>query len=97
MSIYDVYIGKQSSFLSPLLTDRIVRSFIVFMQIPHKELYPQTLHKIIEEFVTRNGTDYGAKEASLESKVKDVLGLLDMGRAQLLFDSDTSSVDIREV
>ena len=97
MSIYDVYMQKQGSSQTALLTDCIARSFIVFMQIPHKELYPQTLHKIIEEFVTRNGTDYGAKEASLDSKVKDVLGLLDMGRAQLLFDSDTSSVDIREV
>ena len=67
------------------------------MQIPHKELFPPTLNKIIEEFVTRNGTDYGTKEVSMESKVKDVLALLDMGKAQLLFDLDTSSVDIREV
>ena len=39
--------------------------------VPHRELAPQTLRAMIEEFVTRDGTDYGALERSLEGKVAD--------------------------
>ena len=35
------------------------------MQIPHDQLSPQALRGLIEEFVTRDGTDYGTTEASL--------------------------------
>ncbi len=39
------------------------------MLIPHRELSPEALQGLIEEFVTRDGTDYGESEAALATKV----------------------------
>ena len=34
-------------------------------KIPYDQLNPETLHGVIEEFVTRYGTDYGEIEVPL--------------------------------
>ncbi len=39
------------------------------LKIPYDQLNHETLHGIIEEFVTRDGTDYGEIEVSLETKI----------------------------
>lgn len=39
------------------------------LKIPYDQLYPEALHGVIEEFVTRDGTDYGEIEISMETKV----------------------------
>ena len=63
--------------------------------IPHSELTPEALRGVIESFVLREGTDYGEREFSLEQKVNHVLGQLQCGEAQVLFDPQTESVQIR--
>lgn len=67
------------------------------MNIPWQELKPETLRAVIEEFVSRDGTDYGQNEASLESKVETVHQLLRSGKVVVVFDLETESCDIREV
>jgi uncharacterized protein YheU (UPF0270 family) len=62
--------------------------------IPHRELSPEALAGVIESFVLREGTDYGAREYSLEEKVAHVLRQLERGEAQIVFDAQTESVDI---
>ena len=47
------------------------------MIIPHTEIPSETLQALIEEIVTRNGTDYGEHEQSTETKVQQVLKRLD--------------------
>jgi uncharacterized protein YheU (UPF0270 family) len=42
----------------------------------------------------REGTDYGAHEVSLESKVAQVLGQLRRGEAHITFDPATESVNV---
>ena len=42
------------------------------MIIPHTELAPDTLQALIEEFITREGTDYGEEDVPLEIKVEQV-------------------------
>jgi uncharacterized protein YheU (UPF0270 family) len=64
------------------------------MEIPHTRLSPQALRALIEEFVTRDGTDYGASEATLERKVGDVVRQLERGEAVITFDPATSSCSI---
>lgn len=54
--------------------------------IPPDELSPDTLLAVIEEFVTREGADYGAVEVSLEAKIARVRKDLASGKAILLFD-----------
>jgi uncharacterized protein YheU (UPF0270 family) len=66
------------------------------MDIPWQELEPDTLRSLIEEFVTRSGTDYGDKEISLESRVQQVHELLRSGKAKVVFDPESESCDIQE-
>ena len=42
------------------------------MIIPHWMLSPEALRGVIEAFVTREGTDYGAQEVPLDTKVLQV-------------------------
>jgi len=45
------------------------------LRIPHKQLSPDTLNRLIEEFVTRDGTDISEATRSIEQVHK----LLDQG------------------
>lgn len=65
------------------------------MEIPPSSLSPATLRAIIEEFVSREGTDYGDREYQLEDKVRDVARLIESGHAIIVFDADTESCSIR--
>ena len=62
--------------------------------IPVKKLSAAALKGVIEEFVTRRGTDYGAVEATLETKVKQVKNRLKDGSAVLVFDDETETTNI---
>lgn len=55
------------------------------MIIPHKDLSPDTLHGLIEEIVTRDGTDYGEHEISTQRKVEQVIAQLERGEVYILF------------
>ena len=48
-------------------------------RVPHTALEPATLRALIEEFVTRDTTDYGERERTLEDKVEDVMRQLRRG------------------
>lgn len=67
-----------------------VSPFLHPMQIPHQELEPSILRKVIEEFVTRDGTDI----SSVEARVEAVLKQLRNGRAELHFDDETKTTNI---
>ncbi len=67
------------------------------LDVPFEQLAPETLHALIEEFVTRDGTDYGTQEASMERKVTQVMELLRKKKAKIVFDPQTESCDIREI
>ena len=62
--------------------------------VPHSELSPDALRGVIEAFVLREGTDYGERDVSLETKVAQVLRQLERGEAQIMFDPETQSVAI---
>ncbi|WP_207062459.1 YheU family protein [Motiliproteus sp. SC1-56] len=57
------------------------------MRIPPDQLSAEALIGVIEEFVTRDGTDYGAVECSLEEKTEQVRRQLERGEAVLYFDT----------
>lgn len=60
------------------------------IRIPHQQLNPDTLDGLIEEFVTRNGTDITDAPRSIEQVRK----LLEQGKAVITFDEDTESCNI---
>ena len=64
------------------------------VEISPADLAPDTLRRVVEEFITREGTDYGAHEASLDAKVADVMRQLEVGEARIVFDPATESINI---
>jgi uncharacterized protein YheU (UPF0270 family) len=58
------------------------------------QLSPEALRGLIEEFVTRDGTDYGTVERSVEEKITQVSAQLASGEARLVFDPDTQTTNI---
>ena len=64
------------------------------VEVPHAQLAPEVLRRLIEEFVTRDGTDYGAIERTLAEKVAVVLRQLRTGEAAIVVDAASETVDI---
>lgn len=63
-------------------------------RIPVAMLSSEALRGVILEFITRDGTDYGAIEASLDTKFRQVKGKLESGEAVLIFDDETETTTI---
>jgi len=64
------------------------------IEVPHTELTREVLRRLIEEFVTRDGTDYGAVERSLDEKVAAVMRQLAAGDVAIVVDPEQETVDI---
>jgi uncharacterized protein YheU (UPF0270 family) len=64
------------------------------MIIPYQDLATATLENLIEEFVTRDGTDYGEYELTMLDKVRTVKQGLAKGELVILFIDSTQSVNI---
>lgn len=62
--------------------------------VPWKDLPPDTLTNLIEEFVTRDGTDYGDQEIPTATKVEQVRNQLKREDAFVVFDEVTESVSV---
>ena len=65
------------------------------MQIPYEKIPADTLRNLIEEFVSRDGTDYGEREVSLEQRVAQVMLALKQGHAVIEYDEQLEMADIR--
>ncbi|EIK53851.1 MAG: YheU family protein [Pseudomonas sp.] len=63
------------------------------MLIPHDLLEADTLTRLIEDFVTRDGTDNG-DETPLETRVARVRRALDKGEAVIVFDADSQQCQL---
>ncbi len=64
------------------------------MEIPHDELAPETLEAVLREVVTRDGTDYGAREATIDEKVDQARRALRRGLAVLTWDEETRTCNL---
>ena len=62
--------------------------------IPFQDLSSEALRGVIEEFVTREGTDYGESEMPLDTKVRQVLNQLHAGKVVIVFDQKTETCNI---
>ncbi len=61
------------------------------IEIPYERLSPEILRAVIEEFILREGTDYGLLEYSLDDKVSQVEKQLKHGKAVIMFDEESES------
>lgn len=64
------------------------------MIIPHEQISADALQGLIEEFITRDGTDYGETEVSLAQKVEQVKRQLKRGDIVIVFDVASESISI---
>ena len=64
------------------------------IEIPHTSLQPETLRAVVIDFITREGTDYGTRERTLEEKIADVMRQLRRGEARIFFDPESNSVTL---
>ncbi|MGB1221757.1 MAG: YheU family protein [Alcanivoracaceae bacterium] len=64
------------------------------MIVPADAIPADTLENLIEEFVTRDGTDYGEQEVPLQTRVEQVRRQLVSGDAVVWFDATTETVSI---
>jgi len=62
--------------------------------VPYTELSEDALRGLLESFVLRAGTEYGARDFSLDEKVAHVLKQLRRGEAQIVFDPESETVDV---
>lgn len=64
------------------------------VELDWEDLSPTALRGLVEEYVSREGTDYGEGEWSLEDKVEQVLQQLRRGEARIVFDAEFESASI---
>ena len=64
------------------------------MIIPWQQLDSQLLYALLEDIVTRDGTDYGTTEVGTETKVKQLLKQLQTAKATLVWDSVSETGNI---
>jgi uncharacterized protein len=63
-------------------------------RIPVNKLSAKALRGVIEEFVSRDGTDYDEREVPIETKFRHVKDKLESGSAVLIFDDETETTNI---
>ena len=64
------------------------------LRIPYEQLEPEILRALVEEFITREGTDYGEWEVPLEKKIGEVVEQLKTGKAVIIYDQISETCTI---
>ncbi len=64
------------------------------VEVPYTRLSPDVLRALVEEFVTRQGTDYGLQEKTLDEKVADIMRQLERKEAKIVFDNKSQTANI---
>ncbi len=64
------------------------------VEVPAARLSREALDGLIEELVTRDGTDYGLQEHTLDQKKRAVAGQLERGEVVIVFDPESETCNI---
>jgi uncharacterized protein YheU (UPF0270 family) len=65
-----------------------------YVLVPASALSPEAIERLIQDFVTREGTDYGLREYSLDEKVQSVRRQLERGEVVIAFDLEQESATL---
>lgn len=65
-----------------------------FVMVPLERLQDDVLNALLEEYASRDGTDYGERECSLADKVEQLRQQLRAGDLKLLYDVDSEQWDL---
>ena len=64
------------------------------VEVPYERLNPETLRNVIQEFVTRDGADWGEVRGSLEDKIDQVMQQLRNRKVKVVFEMKSQTVNI---
>lgn len=64
------------------------------IKIPMESLSPEALTGILNNFILREGTDYGLNEVPMEKKLEQLKGQILRGEVLITFDRNTESVSL---
>jgi uncharacterized protein YheU (UPF0270 family) len=64
------------------------------IEIPPNRLADEILVSIIEEFINREGTDYGKQEVQLDLQIKKARSKIIRGDVLIMFDPKTESCNL---
>ena len=64
------------------------------VQVPVGAISREALAALVREFVTRDGTDYGVVECTLQEKMRDVMRQLELGDAVIVFEGESETFTI---
>lgn len=64
------------------------------MIIPPGSIAPDTLRAIVEEYITREGTDYGEQEMTLDEKVETLMPQVRNQEVLVVFDDELQTVNL---
>ena len=65
-----------------------------YVQVPLNRLSEDVLQALLEEFASRDGTDYGAVELTLEQKAGNLRRQLEREEVAILFDTESEQWDL---
>ena len=64
------------------------------VRVPHERVPKATLQALLEEYASRDGTDYGERETPLATRVAQLQRCLVEGSIALLYDTGSESWDL---
>jgi uncharacterized protein YheU (UPF0270 family) len=64
------------------------------IHVPYADLPAATLDAIVEDFCSRDGTDYAEVELTQAQRVALLMGQLERGEAHILFEATTETLRI---
>jgi len=64
------------------------------IDVPYERLDPETLQNVIQEFVTRDGADWGEAGGTLEEKVAQVMQQLRSRKVKIVFELNSQTANI---
>jgi uncharacterized protein YheU (UPF0270 family) len=67
----------------------------VYVEVPPSALSQNALRGIVEEFITREGTDYGLREHTFDEKRASVMRLIETGDVAIFFDTETETTTLK--
>ncbi len=68
-----------------------------YLEVPADRLGPEVLQGLLEDYASRDGTDYGAVELTLEQKTGNLRRQLQQGKLLILFETESEQWDLVQV
>ena len=67
-----------------------------YVEVPAQRLEADVFQAVLEDFIGREGTDYGAIELSMEQKLARLKSLIVQGEVCIVFDTQSESCTLME-